>query len=147
MILHCPYCHGIHRFDQQTIFLKLIFNFQIFSAIFWLTSTFPLALEFVTILDWKQSHHFSSFWEDLKYKVQKVKYIGRNRSKKSAVWLANHFGWSGLVSRYGNKQKIWKIQSAVTFCPALCKSVFFVMFWIDFKSITFYFLSNSKWKF
>ena len=137
-LLANPCFHGnLSRFVQQTLFLKLIFNFQICSAIFWLASTFPLALEFVTILDWKQSHHFSSFWEVLNLQGSKSE---NTEVEASAVC---HFASSAWVSRYGNRQKTGKSKLLWPFVQRFAIQWFLLCFGPNFKSIHFSFCQSQ----
>ena len=68
--------------------------FQIQSAIFLLASTSPLALVFVTILDGKQSCHFSSFANFLFLPGSNVKKYRAKHFKKSAVLGRQPSAWS-----------------------------------------------------
>ena len=82
------------RSDHHQHFPKVTFNFQISSAIFFLASTNPLALEFITILDGKKSRRFSSFANFLFLQGSNVKNYRARQLKKSAVLGRQPSAWS-----------------------------------------------------
>ena len=146
MILHCPYCRGIHRFVQQTLFVKLIFQFQILSAIFCFAPTSPLALLFKDILSWKQSHQFSSFTDLLRNfdtsKVWNIKTIGKSDLNfeiwifvKSAPWVRQLLAFVFQDYKLGNYKKYGKSELLLPFLQRFASQWLLLCFGSNFKSI------------
>ena len=82
------------RFETDQI-LKMKFKpICIYSAIFWPSSTFPLALVCVVITVEKQSRHFSSFadllWNDELARFKSLKNQVEEVSSEYYVWSASH---------------------------------------------------------
>ena len=118
-------CNWPSRSDHHQLFPKVIFSFQISSAIFFLASTNPLALVSVTILDWKQSRHFSSFADLLGiFDITKFLYA------KNQVRLIQIIRYSGsplvcLGVNIGNRQKSPKFKVLI---PSFY-TTFLLLFW------------------
>ena len=134
------YCNWPSRSDHHWLFPKVTFNFQISSAIFFLASTNPLALEFITILDGKQSRRFSSFANFLFLQGSNVKKYRAKQLKMSAVLGRQPSAWSPTMETKIKSPYLW-IRITFLFTALIWR--FCCHFGSDFKSIWFFFKKTT----
>ena len=129
------------RFETDQI-LKMKFNpICIYSAIFWLSSTFPLALVCVVITVEKQSRHFSSFADLLRsFDIARFKSHragGKYSRHISFFWSATYLALYSKIYNLETKKIPTKKQQVWPYASQTLKLTVLLLCWIESKSNSF----------
>ena len=126
------------RFETDQI-IKMKFNpICIYSAIFWLASTSPLALVFLLIAVNNQSHHFSSFADLLwttwiaRMKSQKQQVENVNKSDVDFCLVRQLLAFVFRIWKLGNSKQILKCFNCLTLQLTHVDSSGLLLFWDRF---------------